>query len=167
MRFWNQPLFTLHETDVSPLRLLVCILIFALSVVLAKLVKAYLKKNIHSPAVYGLCRFSYYLILLLGIYISLIIIGIDLTGIAVIAGALSIGIGFGLQSISNNFIAGIIILFEKRVCINDTIQLDSGDTGVISEIGIRSTIILADEQREIIVPNMEIISKKITKRKAP
>lgn len=169
MEFWTRPLFTIGETPASLLKLLLSVFIFALSIVLAKIVKASLykkislRKSMSSPAIYGLCRFSYFLILLLGIYFSLVTIGIDLTGVAVIAGALSVGIGFGLQSISNNFIAGVIILMEKRVCLKDRIQLDSGDAGVVIEIGIRSTIVLTDEKKEIIVPNMDLISRKIVK----
>jgi small-conductance mechanosensitive channel len=102
-------------------------------------------------------------ILVIGTYIALTTIGIDLTGITVVVGALGVGVGFGLQSIFNNFVAGIIVLFEKKVCINDTVQLESGEVGVVSEINIRCTLIRTNDDREVIIPNTELVSKKVIK----
>lgn len=167
--FWDTTLFTIHETPISVVNLLTCLFILIISFALAKGIKAYvsnkskLSKHMNSSTLYGVGRLSYYVVLLTGIYIALTTIGIDLTGIAVVIGALSVGIGFGLQAIFNNFVAGIIILFEKKVRINDTIKLESGEEGVVSEINMRCTLIQTTDKREIIIPNTEIVSKKVTK----
>ena len=166
--FWDTPLFTIQETPISVVNLLTCLFILVLSFALAKGVKSSvtrmsaLKSAMSAPALYGIGRLSYYIILLIGIYVALTTIGIDLTGIAVVIGALSVGIGFGLQSIFNNFVAGIIVLVEKKVRINDRIQLESGDMGIVTEINVRSTVICTPDNRKIVIPNTEIISKKVS-----
>ena len=165
--FWDTPLFTIQETPVSMVNLLTCLFILVISFALAKGVKSSvtrmnaLKRAMSAPALYGIGRLSYYVILLIGIYVALTTIGIDLTGIAVVIGALSVGIGFGLQSIFNNFVAGIIVLVEKKVRINDRIQLESGDMGIVTEINVRSTVIQTPDNRKIVIPNTEIVSKKV------
>jgi small-conductance mechanosensitive channel len=137
MDAWGQTLFTINETPVSGVSILACLLILLVSFALAKWAKRYvssssfLKQQIGSSTLYGVGRLLYYVILVIGIYVALTTIGIDLTGIAVVVGALGVGVGFGLQSIFNNFVAGIIVLFEKKVCINDTVQLESGEVGVV------------------------------------
>lgn len=88
---------------------------------------------------------------------------INLAGVAVIIGALGPGIGFDLQSVFNNFFAGIILLVEKRVCVDDYIRLESGDIGVVTEINVRSTTIRAFDNRIIIVPNTELVSKRLSR----
>ena len=121
-----------------------------------------LKHHVNSTTLYGFGRLSYYLVLLLGVYIALMTIGIDLTGIAVVAGALSVGIGFGLQSIFNNFAAGIILFSEKKVRVEDLIQLENGELATVKEINMRSTLIQTLDNRKIVIPNSEIVSKKMT-----
>ena len=164
--FWNKTLFTIQDTPITLISLLtfigVCLLFFLLAKGLKKGVNrsAFLKKE---PLLYVLSRLSYYAILFIGIYISLTsVLGIDLTGIAVFISALSVGIGFGLQSIFSNFFAGIILLIEKKVRPNDIIQLASGEAGVVVEVNIRTTLIRTSDHRKIIIPNTEMISKKLT-----
>ena len=169
MDSWGYTLFTIHETPVSVVSLLACLFILVISFALAKGVKRYvsrlpfLEQQVNPSTLYGVGRLSYYVILVIGIYIALTTIGIDLTGITVVVGALGVGVGFGLQSIFNNFVAGIIVLFEKKVCINDTVQLESGEVGVVSEINIRCTLIRTNDDREVIIPNTELVSKKVIK----
>ena len=100
-----------------------------------------MSKKLSGSALYGLGRLAYYAVFLIGFYIALTTIGIDLTGVAVVVGAVSVGIGFGLQSIFNNFVAGIIVLLEKKVHPGDFIELQTGDNGVVLEINVRTTVI--------------------------
>ena len=169
MDAWGQTLFTINDAPISGGSILTCLLILIVSFALAKWAKSYvsrssfLEQQIGSSTLYGIGRLLYYVILVIGIYIALTTIGIDLTGITVVIGALGVGVGFGLQSIFNNFVAGIIVLFEKKVCINDTVQLDSGEVGVVSEINIRCTLIRTNDDRVVIIPNTELVSKKVIK----
>ena len=86
--------------------------------------------------------------------------GIDLSSLSLLAGALGVGIGFGLQNITDNFISGIIILFEKPIKVGDRIVV--GDTeGNVINISVRATTILTNENISIIVPNSEFISSRV------
>ncbi len=89
-------------------------------------------------------------------------IGLSFTNIAIIAGALSVGIGFGLQSIVNNFVSGLIILFERTLRVGDYIELDTGLTGTVKAINVRSTLINTNDNIDIVVPNSEFVSTKLT-----
>lgn len=84
-----------------------------------------------------------------------------MTRFTILAGAFSVGLGFGLQNIVNNFVSGLIVLFERPVKIGDVIQLE-GATGVVERIGIRATVIRTAESSEIIVPNGKLISDRVT-----
>lgn len=103
----------------------------------------------------------HYAILLIGFFIAVAALGFDLTKITILAGALSVGIGFGLQNIINNFVSGIILLFERPIKAGDTIQLDEA-VGVVEHIGIRATIVRTADGSEIIVPNGNLISNRVT-----
>jgi small-conductance mechanosensitive channel len=87
--------------------------------------------------------------------------GLDLQKFTIIAGALGVGIGFGLQNIVNNFVSGLILLFERPVKVGDTINIDD-QWGTITRIGMRSTVFETLDRSEIIVPNSDLISQKVT-----
>ncbi len=98
--------------------------------------------------------------MLIGVLVILGTAGIDLTTLNVLAGAVGIGVGFGLQTITNNFISGLIILFERPVKVGDRIQV--GDvTGDVVRIGARATTIRTNDNIEIIVPNADFISSQV------
>lgn len=91
---------------------------------------------------------------------AMTVLGLSLTSVAVVAGGLSVGIGFGMQTMVNNFISGLILLFGRSVQAGDTIQL--GDTwGVVKEVNIRNTEVLTLDNATVFVPNSELISGKI------
>ena len=101
-----------------------------------------------------------YVLLTIGLFIIIQSTGIDLSALGILVGALGVGIGFGLQNITNNFISGIIILFERPVKIGDRIEI--GDiTGNIIQISARATTIITNDNIAIIVPNSEFISSKV------
>jgi small-conductance mechanosensitive channel len=87
-------------------------------------------------------------------------VGIDLSTITVLAGALGVGIGFGLQNITNNFVSGIIILFERPIKVNDRIEVGN-ITGDVVRISMRATTIVTNDNISVIVPNSEFISSKV------
>ncbi len=102
-----------------------------------------------------------YIVLLVGLLIILQTVGIDLTALNVIAGAVGLGIGFGLQPVFNNFISGVIILFERPIKIGDRIEVGKV-LGDVIEIGGRSTTVLTNDNIAIIVPNLKFITENVT-----
>jgi small-conductance mechanosensitive channel len=101
-----------------------------------------------------------YIIVALGLLIILQTAGIDLTTLNILAGAVGIGVGFGLQNIANNFISGLIILFERPIKLGDRIVV--GDIeGDVTAIGARSTTVLTNDNISIIVPNSQFITENV------
>jgi small-conductance mechanosensitive channel len=91
---------------------------------------------------------------------ALSVLGLSLTSVAVVAGGLSVGIGFGLQTTVNNFVSGLILLFGRSIQAGDTIQIGEGE-GVVKEVNIRNTEVLTKENATVFVPNSELVSGRI------
>ena len=163
--------FVTAEISVGSLRLsLGALLAFALCIWLALLLSRFIRFILEGD-IYGrlhLARGSafavstilHYVILLLGFFAALAAVGADLTKFAILAGAFGVGIGFGLQHIFNNFVSGLILLFERPVQVGDVIEV-GGATGRIQRIGIRASIIRLADSSELIVPNGQLISEKV------
>jgi small-conductance mechanosensitive channel len=101
-----------------------------------------------------------YLTWALGIVVALNVIGISSTSFAVVFGALSIGLGFGLQQIFNNFVSGIILLIERPIQVGDVVEI-GGLRGVVKKINVRATVVQTFDNTSFIIPNSEFISGKV------
>jgi len=110
---------------------------------------------------YAISTILHYVILLLGFFVALSALGIDLTKLTILVGAFSVGIGFGLQNVINNFVSGLILLFERPIKIGDVIEV-GGNVGEVRRIGIRASVIRTADGSEIIVPNGSFISSQVT-----
>ena len=102
-----------------------------------------------------------YGIVLIGFILGLAALGVDLTKVTILAGAFTVGVGFGLQTVINNFVCGIILLFERPIKVGDVVQIDA-DVGEVRRIGIRACVIRTADGSEVIVPNGTIIANKVT-----
>jgi potassium-dependent mechanosensitive channel len=108
----------------------------------------------------SITRLGQYAFVTLGVVLALAVLGVQLQNFAIIAGALGIGVGFGLQNVVNNFASGLILLFERPVRVGDTVVV--GDVwGTIQKIGLRSTVLLTLDESEMIVPNGHLVSEKV------
>ncbi|MCR9141962.1 MAG: mechanosensitive ion channel [bacterium] len=101
-----------------------------------------------------------YATIAIGMLIIIQSTGIDLTTLTVLAGAVGVGLGFGLQNIADNFISGLIILFERPIKIGDRVEVD-GIEGTVLQIGLRSTTILTNDDISIIIPNSKFIAENV------
>jgi small-conductance mechanosensitive channel len=109
---------------------------------------------------FSILRFTHYAVITLGLLVALKTLQVDLTGLAVVAGILSVGIGFGLQNVASNFISGLILLIERPITVGD--QVSVGDVnGEVRAINIRSTEIVTRDNISIIVPNSEFVSGRV------
>jgi small-conductance mechanosensitive channel len=102
-----------------------------------------------------------YIILALGFVAALGVLGVDFTKVSIMAGAFGVGLGFGLQSIVNNFVSGLILLFERPIHVGDSVQVGNL-LGRVLRIGIRASVLRTMQGAEIIVPNAQLISDQVT-----
>ncbi len=160
-------LFKIGGTPVTALGLLrVAVILFIawwisslLRRALARLGKTH--EGINQSALYTIARLAHYCIITVGLMVGLASVGLNFTSFAIVAGAIGIGIGFGLQSIVSNFVSGLIVLFERSMKVGDFIELDSGITGEVREINVRSTLINTNDNVDVVVPNSEFINAKV------
>ncbi|WP_456407053.1 mechanosensitive ion channel family protein [Caldithrix abyssi] len=161
--------FTLFSINQTPVTLASILLFFAMIIFFyaaSKFFNRFLLKrilgnfNIETGVQFAVIRVTHYLLMITGVVIAFQFIGIDLSGLAFIFGLLSVGIGFGLQNITSNFVAGLILLFERPIQIGDRVMI--GDLeGDVTDINMRSTTIRTLNNVSIIVPNSEFISNKV------
>jgi small-conductance mechanosensitive channel len=147
------------------------VLAFLLAVWVAYLVSAFLRFVLQEDVYprmhlargisYAVSSLLHYVILALGFLAGLGLLGLDLTRITILASAFGVGIGFGLQGAVNNFVSGLILLFERPIHVGDIIQM--GDlSGEVRRIGIRASLVRTAHGSEIIVPNAQLISDRVT-----
>jgi small-conductance mechanosensitive channel len=110
---------------------------------------------------YAVSSLLHYTVLTLGFLFAVAAMGFDLDRITILAGAFGVGIGFGLQAVVNNFVSGLILLFERPVQVGDTVELGTV-IGEIRRIGIRSSTIRTWDGAEVILPNASLISDAVT-----
>lgn len=109
----------------------------------------------------SIASLSYYLVLLLGLGIALSAAGFQTSQLTIVFGALGVGIGFGLQGVVNNFVSGLILMFERPIQPGDVVDI-SGTSGQVRDIGMRATRIKTFEGADVIVPNGTLLSDKLT-----
>jgi len=109
---------------------------------------------------FALSTFARYTILVFGFLVAMGAVGFSLDRVALLLGALGVGIGFGLQNVVNNFVSGLILLFERPIRVGDWVQL--GDLfGIVSKIGIRSSMVRTFDGADVVVPNGDLVSEQL------
>jgi small-conductance mechanosensitive channel len=161
-------LFSVGETPVTGGDIIRALLILLVAMLLSRGIRHAIKRVAGSESsgtqasLYTVSRLTHYAIVIFAVFIALSSIGLDFGNLALVAGALSVGIGFGLQSIVNNFVSGLIILFEHTLRVGDYIELDTGLTGTVKSINVRSTLINTNDNIDIVVPNSEFVTTRLT-----
>jgi small-conductance mechanosensitive channel len=158
--------FKIGELQISMEIILMVACVLYLTIIISWVIQAFLDAGVMTPqgmehgvkvAVKTLIHYS---LILVGFLFAISVAGIDMSKFAILAGALGVGIGFGLQNIVNNFLSGLILLFERPVKVGDTVTLED-QWGTITRIGLRSTVVETADKSEVIVPNSELISQRV------
>lgn len=146
------------------------ILLFVLMIWLAVLVSrfvrfileedVYPRTDIGGGVSFAISSVVHYLLLIVGFLTAIAAVGIELSNFALIAGAVGIGLGFGLQNIINNFVSGLILLFERPVKVGDTVQIGE-HMGSLKSIGLRASVVRKVDGSDVIVPNSQLISEEV------
>ena len=159
--------FTIGSLHLLPARILLALLTFALLVALTGWLRGHLERRwikqmrMDRGSREALVTVSGYIGVAVAVLVALGVAGITFSNVAIIAGALSVGIGFGLQNIVNNFVSGLILLFERPIKTGDWIVVGNTE-GYVKRIRIRSTQIQTFDRADVIVPNSELISGQVT-----
>ena len=161
-------LFNLGDYNLTIGQLCSFLIVLIITLIVSKHVRLALKKlkkkenAITNAQIYALSRFIHYAILVVGFIIAISLLGIDLSKLAIIAGALGIGIGLGLQGLVNNFVSGLMILLERSLKVGDFIELNNSVVGEVVEINMRATLIRTNDNVDILIPNAELIGGMVT-----
>lgn len=164
--FLNIHIFSLGEQSVTLWTILYfIILIFLLFFLTGRITKWFVTKVLSKSKIEVGIRMSIgtiikYIIIVFGLVIILQTVGINLSSLTILAGALGVGIGFGLQNITNNFVSGIIILLERPIKVGDKVEIGEID-GDVTEISMRATTIVTNDNIAMIVPNSQFISSTV------
>jgi small-conductance mechanosensitive channel len=156
----------LGPVKLTPLSLGAAALALYLGIWLSRLARSLMEFRVYprtgwdSGIQYTISTSLHYAITVLAILVALSLVGFPLTNLALIFGALGVGIGFGLQNIVNNFISGLILLFERPIKVGDMLVID-GQWGMVKEIRVRSTVFETFDRYVLIIPNSELLSGKI------
>lgn len=165
---WVNYRFTVGNISVSLSSLLLGLLVLIVAIVVARAVNALIQRRFAvrtylDPGLrYTIGRLANYVLLTIGILIALkqAFFNLDLTSIAVIFTALSVGIGFGLQYIAADIVSGFILLFERPIRIGDRITIGE-DEGDVQSINLRTTVVTTNDRISIIVPNSRLVSQRV------
>lgn len=158
--------FFFGKTRISMLAIMQGVLSSGVVMVIALWISATLERKVLSETVSDLSlrkvaanaiRAS---LLLVGLLFALSAVGVDLTALSVLGGALGVGLGFGLQKLASNYVSGFVILFERGLRIGDLVKVDNFE-GVVTDIKTRYTLIRALNGREAIVPNEKVITERV------
>ncbi|WP_291991529.1 mechanosensitive ion channel domain-containing protein [Candidatus Accumulibacter sp. ACC003] len=168
---WStRPWFRLGNTDITLLRVVGLIVILCFFWWFASLLERSLRQMVRAgkivklseAAVFALTRIVRYVVWIVGSIVGLAYLGFDVASLAIVGGALSVGIGFGLQNIFSNLVSGVLILIEKSLKVGDFVDLQSGVVGRVTEIGLRYTRVTTNDNVDVIVPNSEFVNGRVT-----
>jgi len=152
-------LFSIGSQAITPAQLIVLFLALIATAVVARVLRVAIEHRLLRVDLsqrYIIARITQYFVWLAGFFISLRLVNIDLTALTIVVGALGLGVGLGLQNVVGNFMAGLVLLFERPVRVNDRVMVDDIE-GNVTAINFRATTILTNDNIMMIVPNSRFV----------
>ena len=159
-------LFELNGTPITPSSILMFLVVIVVFYFVSRILNRGILKRLlgrfelEDGLRFTMVRTAHYLTMIVGAIVAFQFVGINLSGLAVIFGLLSVGIGFGLQNVTSNFVAGLILLFERPIKVGDRVTVGEVEGGVV-DIRMRATMIRSLTNIAIIVPNSEFVSGRV------
>lgn len=166
-RIFEAQLFRLGETPITLIAIIELVFIIVVSFLVSKIVRKFFRRRVLSRfklddgSQFVILRLIHYALMVTGLLLAINVVGIHLTSLTVIFGLVGVGIAFGLQNITSNFVSGVILLFETSVDVGDYIQVGE-IIGRVSSINMRSTTVITPENITLIVPNSRFIEETVT-----
>lgn len=160
-------LLTLGKSTVTLGGLITGLVIIAVALIAARLVGGVFRRlreraGTRAPSVYIVEKLAVYGLVLFGLTTGFSSIGLDLSSLTLFVGALGVGLGFGLQGVVKELISGFLLLFDRLVRIGDYLELQTGERGVVAEIGPRATRLRNNDDLDVLVPNSRLIEAPVT-----
>jgi small-conductance mechanosensitive channel len=147
-------------------RLLAAILILAAGFVAARLVRLFIRRvrnrtALPMPSIYIVEKLATYGLVAAGGFVAFSTLGVNLTSLAVFAGAVGVGVGLGLQGVVREFVSGLVVIFDANVHVGDFVELENGVRGEIVEVGPRATRIRTNDALDVVLPNSKLIESQV------
>jgi small-conductance mechanosensitive channel len=167
--WWDYPVASFSDVSITPFAIAAALIALIGAWLISVLVRRAILRvsrgregdEARQAAIYTVSRLVHYVVLAVGVVLALDALGFSAGRFAVIAGALGVGLGFGLQAIFNNFVSGLILLFDRSIKVGDFVELESGVHGEVRDIRIRATRIVTNDSIDILVPNSEFVSGRV------
>jgi len=160
-------LFTVGKTPVTAGGLIAALITVVVALIAARLIGMAMSRlrgrvSRGGPALYIVEKLSAYGLIVFGVIAGVSTLGVDLSSLAVFGGALGVGVGLGLQGVVKEFVSGIVLIFDEELRVGDYIELESGQRGVVHEIGARATRIRNNDSVDILIPTSQLIQGTVT-----
>ncbi len=159
--------FSIGTITVTPGSVITIVLVIYITLLVSRALRAFLLQEVlpyhgvEKGVQHSIARLVHYAILTVGFIVLLRVLGFGLNQITILGGALGVGIGFGLQAIVNNFVSGLILLFERPIKVGDMIDVGT-QVGEVKELGLRATTVQTFDNAEVVIPNSQLISGSVT-----
>jgi len=159
--------FTFGSLTITPGSVITIVLLIYTTLLVSRALRSFLlqeslpRHKVEKGVQLSIARLVHYAIMTLGFIVLLRVLGFGLNQITILGGALGVGIGFGLQAIVNNFVSGLILLFERPIKVGDMIDIGT-QVGEVKELGLRATTVQTFDNAEVVIPNSQLISDSVT-----